>query len=99
MLNKAMKRILNPHMATITLLAGVLMASAADKPRTLKSVDKPLDKIQGTVSGARKLSAAELAAARKALLIAAPSLSEVLENLAKDAKGLEKTTGDLADEV
>ena len=99
MLNKAMKRILNLHMATITLLASVLMASAADKPRTLKSVDKPLDKIQGTVSGARKLSAAELAAARKALLIAAPSLSEVLENLAKDAKGLEKTTGDLADEV
>ncbi|MDC0144669.1 hypothetical protein OAK45_09105, partial [Verrucomicrobia bacterium] len=94
-----MKRILNLHMATITLLAGVLMASAADKPRTLKSVDKPLDEIQGTVSGARKLSAAELAAARKALLIAAPSLSEVLENLAEEAKGLEKTTGDLADEV
>jgi hypothetical protein len=99
MLNKAMKRILNLHMATITLLAGVLMASASDKPRTLKSVDKPLDKIQGTVSGARKLSAAELAAARKALLIAAPSLSEVLENLAKEAKGLEKATGDLADKV
>ena len=99
MLNKAMKRILNLHMATITLLAGVLMASSADKPRTLKSVDKPLDEIQGTVSGARKLSVAELTAARKALLIAAPSLSEVLENLAKEAKGLENTTGDLADEV
>ena len=63
MLKKAMKRILNLHMATITLLAGVLMAFAADKPRTLKSVDKPLDEIQGPVSGARKLSAAELAAA------------------------------------
>ena len=61
MLNKAMKRILNLHMATITLLAGVLMASAADKPRTLKSVAKSLAQIQGPVRGARKLSAAALA--------------------------------------
>ena len=53
MLNKAMKRILNLPMATITLLVGVLMASSADKTRTLKPVDEPLDKIQGTVSGAR----------------------------------------------
>ncbi len=99
MLSKAMKRILNLHMATITLLVGVLMASAADKPRTLKSVDKPLDEIQGTISGARKLSADELDAARKALRIAAPGLSERLEHLAAQAKGMEKSTAELADEV
>ena len=86
-----------------TLAAATLFALAipaqAEPPRTLVPVADPLDQLQSNLKEARTEAAEDLAAARKALQVAAPKLSERLDNLAEAVKRLEEQTNEITEAV
>ncbi len=73
-----------------TVLLTATAATQAAPPRTLVPVAGPLEQLHGNLKEVRDQSAENSAQARKSLQIAAPKLSERLENLAEAAKRLEK---------
>ena len=93
-----MKQGMSYTLATATLLA-LAISAQAEPPRTLVPVADPLDQLQGNLKEARAQSADDLAAARKALYVAAPKLSERLDNLAEAVKRLEEQTNEVTEAV
>ena len=71
----------------------------AEPPRKLDPVTEPLEQLRGELEQTRNLNKKDVDKALKALEIAAPKLSERLENLAEAAKRLKKDTKDLAKSV
>ena len=82
-----------------TVLLTATAATQAAPPRTLVPVAGPLEQLHGNLKEVRDQSAENSAQARKSLQIAAPKLSERLENLAEAAKRLEKETNEVAESV
>ena len=93
-----MKQGMSYTLATATLLA-LAISAQAEPPRTLVPVADPLDQLQGNLKEARTQAAEDLAAARKALQVAAPKLSERLDNLAEAVKRLEEQTNEITEAV
>ena len=93
-----MERGMTQTFAAIALLA-YTNAIQAKPPRTLVPVAGPLEQLHEEIKEVRDQSAEDLDKARKTLQIAAPKLSERLENLAQVVKRLEKETIAVAESV
>ncbi|SVE60851.1 uncharacterized protein METZ01_LOCUS513705, partial [marine metagenome] len=82
--------------AIIILASATALTLSGDDVRQLKSVEEKLNELNQDVRDARDASRVEIDAARRALQVAAPKLTEVLKDVAEKARKAQAQTSSRA---